>query len=214
VNCQKPKSPIFPESVLVNVTPLENTIGIRTYSREIGRCGRFLIIRDHLEEWIRSDRQSEFIEMDCGHVLTIQAKGETLQFTIYWLSKMGNRISGYEQRFEIPEINIYAALYLTDGATHHLHIPNRSRTKIESHASHEDMRKILDVPIRKRAFSKAMRDCFNWRDKVVHLYADGDADFSFRTNSEFPIRGGLILHSSFIRTKSGLQPQLKYSIHT
>lgn len=199
--------------VLVHLQSNGSTIGIRTYSRAIGRHGRFLICCDCLKEWLESKRERDFFDMDCGHVLRIRSMGESLQFTFYWLSQWGNTLNGHEQQFCIPAENIRTALN-QETVLRYLYIPRCGKAKIELHVRHETMQGIIESPRKRRAFTKAMRDCFNWQDEVVRLYPDWGDSFYFTTRSGFPANGGLILHESTVRSDGSSYRKQYYSVHT
>lgn len=91
------------QHVLIRLIPEGECIAIRTFNREIGQRGRFLIIRDSLQKWLSSNQEHAYYDMDCGNILRIQPNGHTLLFTIFWLNYWGNRLGGHTQQFYIPE---------------------------------------------------------------------------------------------------------------
>lgn len=201
------------QHVLIHLVSDENSIHIRTYQREIGKKGRFFLYRNALREWLDGDRKRPFYDMDCGNVLCILSDGEILDFRVYWLSHAYGVLSGYEQFFSIPADMMKIALN-TPSAIRHLYVPPCDAARIELHVSREFLRKIITDSRKKHALSKAMRDCFQWRNEIVRLYDDRIADFFFRTESGFPSCGGLILHESTINTVRGIFPKYIYSVHT
>ncbi len=200
--------------VLVHLLPNENTIGICTYQRGVGRNGRFLICRDPLREWLTGDPMCPFFDMDCGHVLCAMSDGENIDFRIYWLQHAyNNRLTGYEQFFSIPKQLLLNA-FLNTAPVRHLFVPPTRKARISQQIKPEVMRRILSDPRTKRALSKAMRDCFHWSGEIVTLYHDGRSDFFFRTSSGCPTCGGLILHETTVKTLNGAFPKRYYSVHT
>lgn len=199
------------QHILVRLIPDGECIGIRTYSREIGQRGRFLIIRDSLEEWLSGNRARAFYDMDCGDILRIQPNGNDLWFTVFWLSRSCNKLVGYEQQFCMPVSLVNAALR-SEAPTRYLYIPEMNSARIELQNCARVMRDICaDTHIR-RAFSKAMRDCFHWEGDHVCLYPDGRRDFYF--TAQDGLCGGLILHESETHTPHGQHRKLYYSVHT
>lgn len=199
--------------VLIHLIPDENTIGIRTYQRGLGRRGRFLVCRDSIREWLNSPHDRPFYDMDCGHVLCVQTIDDTLHFRIYWLSQSHGKLFGHEQTFSIPMQLMCDALE-TGRPIRHLYMPKALAPRIVQHSLSKVITKITSTRNTRRALCKAMRDSFHWRDDSVHLYPDGGADFYFESKGSWPIEGGLILHSTTVNTSNGSFPKIYYSIHT
>ena len=96
----------------------------------------------------------------------------------------------------------------------HLYIPAAPAAKVKLSCSHEHFAPLAANDRLRRAFSKAMRDCFQWPGELVRLSPDGGAHFYFTTRSGFPACGGLILHEGAVKTPHGNRQKLFYSIHT
>lgn len=199
------------QHVLIRLIPEGECIAIRTFNREIGQRGRFLIIRDSLQKWLSSNQEHAYYDMDCGNILRIQPNGHTLLFTIFWLNYWGNRLGGHTQQFCIPESLLIATLRSV-APTRYLYIPQENQARIELQNCAKTMRDICADKHIKRAFSKAMRDCFHWRGDSVRLYSDGRFDFYF--TAQDGLRGGLVLHESIIKMPTGQHTKLYYSVHT
>lgn len=199
--------------VLAHIKADGDFIAIRTFSRAIGRRGRFLILREHLREWLETHPEHSFYDRDCGHYLQLWLKGDACRFTFSWLSACGDRLSGYEQRFELPLGKLKQAVY--EGTEiRHLYIPAAPAAKVKLSCSHEHFAPLVANDQLRRAFSNAMRDCFQWPGELVRLSPDGGAHFYFTTRSGFPACGGLILHEGAVKTPHGNRRKLFYSIHT
>lgn len=199
------------QHVLIRLIPDGECIGIRTYSREIGRRGRFLIIRDALEEWLYGNRERAYYDMDCGDVLCIQLKGNALWFTIFWLTSWSDKLEGHAQRFCIPAELVIVALR-SEAPTRYLYIPQMNHARVELQNCARVMRDICAEKHIRRAFSKAMRDCFHWPGDHVRLYPDGQRSFAFAVQDG--LRGGLVLHESETNVPHGRCRKLYYSVHT
>lgn len=231
-------------NTLVHLLPDDNLIGIRTYSRKLGRRGRFLVDRENLSEWLNGNRKQIFYDRDCGDWLSIRYSpalrsnerstgtlgnpadcaslvghapslrdGEGFYFTFNWLSTHGDTsIYGYEQSFFIPEQILLGSLD-NNAPTRYLCKPESGKAHIEV-CSPAIMKRIQADPLKKRAFIKAMRDCFCWHGDTVRLYDDGGTDFYFTANGAWSISGGLILHEGTATTPNGSYPKLCYSVHT
>ena len=199
--------------VLAHIKADGDFIAIRTFSRAIGRRGRFLILWEHLREWLETHPERSFYDRDCGHYLHLWLEGGNCHFTFSWLSACGDWLNGHEQRFELPLEKLMQAVY--EGTEiRHLYMPAAATAKVELSCQHDRFAPIAANGRLRRAFSKAMRDCFQWPGELVRLSPDGSAHFYFTTRSGFPACGGLILHESAVKTPCGNRQKLFYSIHT
>lgn len=200
--------------ILIHLSVSGNCVGIRTYSKAHGRHGRFLIVRDMLAKCLDGRKHARFIDTDCGHFLRMNIDGDMCHITVSWLSVSYGQISGIEQSFDLP------LRKLTDAVLHeqeckHVHIPAESSSKIELHCSHEKFARIIRNKHIRRAFSKAMRDCFHYcGNPTVRLYPDGASGFSFEVDDDLHLCGGLILHNSTKRIRNREYPRVLFSIHT
>ena len=82
--------------VLAHIKADGDFIAIRTFSRAIGRRGRFLILWEHLREWLETHPERSFYDRDCGHYLHLWLEGGTCHFTFSWLSACGDWLNGHE----------------------------------------------------------------------------------------------------------------------
>ena len=189
-------------------------VAVSTYCRKHNRRGRFLLIRERMRELL-DDVPQYFYDMDCGNHVQIQTGMEHWTITFDWLSQYSDgTLKGFRQSVEVPRSAI--AELLTEGTpVRYLYSPQREyQARVDSSHVGKSIRDILGVPTMRRAFIKAMRDCFRWRDDEVTLYRDFDHSFFFRTRSGCPECGGLILHESTRKTPNGTFPALYYGIHT
>ena len=205
---------IFRNSIRVCIDPDGSCLALRTYSRERGRKGRFLIPQDTLLAWYEGGRERSFFDTDCGNILELRIVDENALFHITWLrtDSLGN-VDGFQQRFSLPESKLSALLY-AHKALRHLHHERAYQAKIHTECVLDTLRRIQETPLVRRAFIKAMRDCFQWRDEEVYLYPDWRNSFYFRTASGYPSCGGLILHDTTVRTPNGPACKFYYSVHT
>lgn len=200
--------------ILINISVDESCVGIRTYSKAHGRHGRFLIVRKILAKCLDGRKRARFIDTDCGHFLRMHIDGDICHITISWLSVSYGQISGIEQSFDLPLQKLSDAVF-NGQECRHVHIPAESASKIELHCSHEKFARIVCNKRIRRAFSKAMRDCFHYcGDPAVHLYPDGSNGFYFEVDDDLHLCGGLILHDSTKRIRNREYPQVLFSIHT
>ena len=122
-------------------------------------------------------------------------------------------LKGFRQTIEVPSSAM--AELIEDGIpVRYLYTPREAQARVDSSHVGNSIREILGVPRMRRAFAKAMRDCFRWRDDEVTLYRDFGTSFFFRTRSGCPECGGLILHESTRKTPKGVFPEMYYGVHT
>ena len=134
---------------------------------------------------------------------------------LFWLSEYSNGdLHGIRQNVEIPENRLLTLMQ--DGTpVRYLSKPQTCNVRIDAVPSAKVIRSIQKDKNKRRAFSRAMRDNFRWKDSSrVTLYPDGADSFYFDASGSWPLCGGLILHNDIIRTPQGSLPKLYYGIHT
>lgn len=199
--------------ILVKVETDGNHLSFSTFSPERGSHGRFPIQVDKIRE-LAEEKAYNLCDMDCGnHVYIWNHKG-ILFFTFDWLSEYGDgTLKGIRQHLELPAEKLISVL-VTGKPLHTVYRPDSSQARILSERANKVIREILKDKRKKRAFCKAMRDCFQWRGDTVSLYPDSRYSFYFCTSSGFPSNGGLILHKGIDRMGNRKYPRLYYSVHT
>ena len=171
-------------NILVSICCDSFCLGIKTYSRENGRHGRFLLRRELIEELLSEKSPGEIYDSDMNSFIVVRLRDNSLLFQIYWLYEYSEQVlTGLRQSFtlSIPAVKDLLTV-----------------------------RNVLPDKRKKRALSKAMRDAFQWPGEHVVLHNDGGCNFFFTTQSTFAICGGLIMHEG---TKNGY-PAVYYSVHT
>lgn len=217
---------LYPDSTLIKIT--QELIGVTTlttYNRIWKHRGTLVLDTDDLLQWIEKDGQNyEKGYYDCvcddNHISIIDG-GDYLHVTVAWLDRdIIDGLRGCRQDFRLLKSDILPLLVNYDEMTENttfktLYIPRRySTTKIDVSHALPTLRRVLAVPRFRRAFSKAMRDCFQWPGDIITLYSDGRVDFGFSTASGIPEAGGLILRTSTIHQPSGDYQCNRYSVHT
>ena len=207
----KPVPQGFFPSVLVKLTDTTLFIGVKTYDRKHGSHGRFMITKTALRELIKAPIGTEKHESDCGDYVKISRLKDSLYFSFTWLNTYGdNSVRGFRQDVTVPLSKIQLVLD-TSETQKHLYIRSKSKaTIVTSPEAAKVIQRIASKKNLRRAFSKAMRDCFNWPGDQITLYPDGAYNFYFTTRSGFPKCGGLILHPG---EKDG-HSNVYYSVHT
>ena len=208
-------TPVFEQDILVKMQRDDNMIALRTYSRKSGVCGRFLILADALQAWLDGDRERPFYDADCGNFLILRLYGGFSMIQLFWLSEYSNGdLHGIRQNVEIPENQLLTLMQ--DGTSiRYLSKPQTCNVRIDAVPSAKVLRSIQKDKNKSRAFSKAMRNNFRWKDSSrITLYPDGTDSFYFDASGNWPLCGGLILHNDIIRTPHGNLSKLYYEIHT
>lgn len=202
-------------NILVKAETTGECLAITTFDRLHGHRGRFLICRESLEAWMEDPRGRSFYDTDCGHFLQLRQDGDYYVVAIAWLSEYGDSdLRGFQQRFTLPMDPLFNLLMCGGAAIRWLSTGRRGTTTIDSSHVEAVIRKLCADRHKRRAFSKAMRDFYQWGDEIVTLYPDGGSSFYFTTKSGYPQNGGLILHESVVQTRHGKLPKLYYSVHT
>ena len=202
-------------NILLKAERQDNLIAIQTYDRAHGRKGRFLILMDALQAWLDGERERPFYDSDCGNFLVLRLYGGFCKMRLFWLSEYNSGdLHGIRQDVEIPE-NQFLTLMQDSTPIYRLCKPPTGNVRFDASPSTRVIRSILSDKRKRRAFSKAMRDNFCWKDDSrVTLYPDGADSFYFDANGSWPLCGGLILHDGIVRTPQGNLPKLYYGIHT
>ena len=208
-------TPVFGQDILAKMQRDDNMIALRTYSRKGGARGRLLIFADALQAWLDGDRERPFYDADCGNFLILRLYGGFCKMQLFWMSEYSNGdLHGIRQNVEIPENQL---LMLVQNGTpiRYLSKPQTCNVRIDAVPSAKAIRSIQKDKNKRRAFSKAMRDNFRWKDSSrVTLYPDGADSFYFDASGSWPLCGGLILHDGIVLTPQGSLPKLYYGIHT
>ena len=188
-------------------------VAVSTFCRKHNRRGRFLLIRERLRELL-DEGPRDFYDMDCNNHVHIHAGMNRWTFTFDLLSEYSDgTLTGFRQTIEVPSSAMTELI--EDGApVRYLFTPREAHARVDSSHVGNSIREILGIPRVRRAFAKAMRDCFRWRDDEVTLYRDFGTSFFFRTRSGCPECGGLILHESTRKTPKGTFPEMYYGVHT
>lgn len=197
-------------NVMVELVQSNQFIGIKTFCRKYGSHGRFLIYQTTLRRFMEMPVGSSKYEKDGDDYVHITRLKDNLLFSFAWLDVYGNgEIKGIRQDFTIPFFKIQLTLDRTDEQKY-LYIPPAPTATVDVHPAAATIREIVQNKRVRRAFSKAMRDCFHWPGEHVTLYCDGKYCFCFTTASGFPKCGGLVLHEGERKERS----YIYYSVHT
>lgn len=203
------------DNILVKIRITDNFAAVTTYCRQHGHRGEFLLSLEQLRKWLlEDDGHWNLMKQDSGNIISLHLASDTVHIQTWWLSTYGlDIVKGFTLRFTIPE-NMLRSLLCDGEPIKYLYKPKPQTSCIESTHASKTILRICTNKLTRRALSKAMRDCFQWRGNIVTLYPDGYRSFFFRTSSGCPDCGGLILHETTVKTPAGEKQKLSYSVHT
>ena len=200
-------------NVLIKLVADGDFIAISTYCRKHGRKGRFLILKERMQQ-ILEEKPGTLYDSDCGNHATIHNYNNTINITFDWLSEYSDgTLKGFRQRVEVPR-DVFVVVMETGKSTQYLYRPRQAQARISVIHAAKVIREIHESRITRSALRKALRDSFCWKGDTVTLYRDFGKSFYFETASGCPANGGLILHETTVHTPVGVKPKLYYSVHT
>ena len=196
---------------------------LHTNSFANGRSQSFYINHQNFRTWLDQAPWlgAAFLENDGYSFLKVNAMDDgRLRFTLFWLSPFGgDDIVGRRETFTLPFLDVFDAIdqgYSTSLVAALDPLEYKAQITL-SRSAQRHIGHLSDKKLERRAFTKAMRDCFQWRDSSIELYSDFNNDFGFceKRGNDTGIVGGLCLSQSTVLGKDGLQhPCYSYSIHT
>ena len=214
---EKPQAPKLNQnalfsSVMVRLVDSNMFVGVKTYDRAHGGHGRFLISKTTLQQLMDAPIGESRYESDCGDYLKITRLKDVLLFSFAWLNTYGDgSVRGFRQDVTIPLRKVTRTALDFSEVQKHLYTPSKPKATIKaSPDAAKVIREIASNRKLRRAFSKAMRDCFNWPGDEITLHKDSGYNFYFTTKSGYPKCGGLILHPG----KTNGHSNIYYSVHT
>ena len=201
------------DSIMVKISPDGYYLAIATYCRRHGRRGRFLIqtqdIRDLLDGTIM-----QLNDMDLGSHVKICAWDGIARICFDWLSVFSDgELRGFRQQFELP-VSLLQDLIDTGEPVRYLYQEHEQQARIDTLLAGKNIRHILGSKIQRRAFVKAMRDHFHWKNTTVSFCPDGIDDFYFTNSDGCPANGGLIYQWGHVSTPIGMKSRYYYAVHT
>lgn len=188
-------------------------LAISTYCRKRGRHGRFLIetqaVRDLLDGTIM-----QLNDMDLGSHVKICAWDGIARVCFDWLSVFSDgELRGFRQQFELP-VSTLQTVIDTGEPVRYLYQEHEQQARIDTLLAGKNIRHILGSKIQRRAFVKAIRDNFHWRNTTVSMCPDGIDDFYFTNSDGCPANGGLIYQWGHVSTPIGMKSRYYYAVHT
>ena len=201
------------DSIMVKLSIDGCYLAVSTYCRKHGRRGRFLIetrsVRDLLDGTIM-----QLNDMDLGSHVKICAWDGIARVCFDWLSVFSDdALRGFRQQFELP-VSLLQDLIDTGEPVRYLFQEHEQQARIDTLAAGRNIRHILSSRIQRRAFVKAMRDNFHWKNTTVSFCSDGIDDFYFVNSDGCPANGGLIYQWANVSTPIGMKSRYYYAVHT
>ena len=194
-------------STKITLTRDGNFISFSTFSRKLGKHGRFLVDFEKMRNWYESEAAEyhSFLDVDLSNVLQCSFWKNRVCFKVKWLSVSGTgNISGVEERFEIPADEIFEMLTHDGYKKTILYNPDIPAGTVQFTEAAQAIIGHMNT-MQLTAFKRAMRlGALQWPETHTTVYADGKRDFFFRTNDG--MCGGLIY--------SDYAGKPKYSVHT
>ena len=185
-------------------------VGVKTVDRPHHGSIRFLFADRLLSRVLNDAEEKSAFDADCGNFAEIWCRKGMLNFRFVWLSSYPDAsVRGFVQLVSAPE-EMVAGLLDTHAPLRYLYKPPPRSASIDASRAQATLLRILRHKRIKRAFSKAMRDCFQWPGEEITLMNDGNYNFYFVTKSGFPRNGGLILSEA---SRQG-HHCFYYSVHT
>ena len=198
--------------VLIKLVADGDFIAISTYCRKHGRRGRFLILKERMQQILEAS--ATMYDSDCGNHATIHNYNNTFNITFDWLSEYSDgTLKGFRQQVEVPR-DVFVAVMETGKPSRYLYHPRQAQAHINTIHAAKVIREVQKSRFTRSALRKALRDSFRWKGDTVTLYRDGGKSFYFETASGCPANGGLILHHTTINTPVGVRPKMYYGVHT
>ena len=204
-------------NTLVKLETYDQYIRIRPYDREHHSSWGFLVDADRLSAHINAGFPYPYTERDVLNFITISSINEIFSIRIDWINPGSNsEFSGYHQDFEVPQELVCRILRREVPFAKHLSNNSRKPARIINRAN-RTLRRIADNPLMLRAFSKAMRDNFQYNGDTIYLYDDDGNSFYFvdECNGRTYMNGGLVPHERLHLGDDGKRHGgVYYSVHT
>lgn len=169
-------------TILVRIRREGYTVILQTYDRAHGRSAPYRVHVVFLKRALENDPPTYH---RCGDsFLTMQRRGDRIQFSIMWLVRDRDTLQGNEQCFELAADDVENIVDETTGMIVRLCRDRSSGLRVVTQAAGESIRNALKDKRSRRALVRLMRDFESYgfaRDDTVFLTAIGGCDFAFDT---------------------------------
>lgn len=195
-------------NALIKAYGLEDYICMSIYSRNF-KHKSYYIPRKTFLNW----NGSTVYDVDISNLLKAYADKNTAYLNFSWVTyETKDKFNGFTQRIELPIDDFRKIINLGEKESFStLYIEKDKKAKIVNNAN-AAIKCVLKDKRTKRAFCKAIRDNFQYKDKVI-LNSEGrnSCDMFFRDNFGC---GGLIRHTTVVINKNGNFEKTYFGIHT
>lgn len=199
--------------ILLKMKREGNCVALRTYSREAGSHGRFLIAWDKLDVW-EHNGEEEFWDTDCGNILRIRydVSHGTFILDFWWISSgLRGKFTGVSQRMVVDICEFERKCRSHEWQKILCKDVDLPHEYIWTFSARETLRNIAANKKMRRALCKAFaRGALRWPDTQITFYADSKRSFYFVTDDG--INGGFICHIT--KREYDGKRQYTYSVHT
>ena len=145
---------------LVKLNLSGNFLELETYNRAFSRKRRFFIDPEPFGAWIESGT-AEYFERDIGHFLEATKSGDIISIKLHWHHSDTFDFTTYEkQSVVIPAAVIQSAL--AGNPIRYLHTEKQAMPKLDFSYAANTIREICSDKQKRRAFSKGLRQSFQW----------------------------------------------------
>lgn len=194
----------YMDDIMLTVKKDGDWLYLSAYDRKHGKSGRFLSGIEQVMYELEKNDYVSFVDVDCGNFLHFRRNKDKVLLDFVWISGNDNFI-GYRQYAEISYATLRQMCYAENPTQKFLcHAENSVSPKIDASRACRNIRRAIAEKHSRRAFIRAMRNSFRWKDERVTLYNDGQYDFFFQTDKG--LCGGLIRHE--------YDGKITYSVHT
>ena len=192
------------DDIMLKVEKDGNWLRLSTYDRKHGKSGRFLSGIEQVMYELEKNDYVSFVDADCGNFLHFRRNKGKVLLDFVWIRGNDN-FTGHRQHAEISYDALRQMCYGENFTQKFLcHAENSYSAKIDASNACRNIRRAIAEKHSRRAFIRAMRNSFRWKDERVTLYNDGQYDFFFQTDK--CLCGGLIRHEH--------DGKITYSVHT
>jgi len=144
---------------LVKLNLSDKFLALTTYSRALGRQGRFLIDPGKFAEWIECG-EGKFYDEDIGYMIALK-RSDMVHIDFLWnYRETGSYTTYVKQHIAIPAAVIQSAL--AGNPIRYLYTEKQAMPKLDFSYAANTIREICSDKQKRRAFSKGLRQSFQW----------------------------------------------------
>lgn len=210
--------PIY-NSTLLRIHLDDECIRMRTHSRRHPHSSLHILYRKDLELLLTGQTET-LIDHDLSSFLRCRIVGGNLHFGFFWMNSTcrdDGSFTGWSDFLDVPVSAIREMLDSGDCQRSFLHIDRKEHATFDFSRSQHLIASIIEDKLRKRAFSKAMRNGHAYYEDFHRMYTDfikHSFYFVVERSGKRRYDGGLILSTERRKTPVGIREALVYNRHT